>query len=239
MHDSALHIPSQLNGRHRHTYEAIFHKPAVHNLEWHDVRSLLEAIAEVSEGHNGALQISRNGQSMTFHPPKHKDVSPVEHLPELRRFLEQTSEAKAEPHAASTHVLVVIDHHEAKIYRADLAGSIPESLVPYDPHGYGKHLRTRGEETDGKRKPERKSYYEAVADTLKSADQIVLFGSGTGASSAMEELLAELRKHHGAVAERVIGTAVVDAHHETEDQLLARGREFFAAMDEPKTAAKS
>ena len=28
-----------LNGRHRHTWEAIFRHPAAYNLEWHDVRS--------------------------------------------------------------------------------------------------------------------------------------------------------------------------------------------------------
>ena len=35
--------PSDLDGHHRKTYEAIFRHPAAHNLEWHDVRSLLGA----------------------------------------------------------------------------------------------------------------------------------------------------------------------------------------------------
>ena len=42
--------PPHLNGRHQHTYEAIFRHPAAHNLEWHDVRSLLAVLAEVVEG---------------------------------------------------------------------------------------------------------------------------------------------------------------------------------------------
>jgi hypothetical protein len=39
-----LKAPPHLNGCHRHTYEAIFRYPASHNLEWHDVRSLLAAL---------------------------------------------------------------------------------------------------------------------------------------------------------------------------------------------------
>ena len=219
-----------LNGRHQHTYEAIFRHPAAHNLEWHDVRSLLAALADVAEGHNGALQVTRNGQTVTLHAPKHKDVASVEDLLAIRHFLEQSGEsAILPPVAPGTHLLVVIDHHEAKIYRTELHGAVPQQLVPYDPHGFGRHLRSDTEETDGKRKPERKSFYEAIAATLRGADRILIFGSGTGESSAMEQLLADLKHNHRDVAKHVVGSVVVDAHHLTEGQLLAQAREFFAS----------
>ncbi|QEL16811.1 hypothetical protein [Limnoglobus roseus] len=222
-------IPAHLNGRHERTYEAIFRHPAAHNLEWHDVRSLLDALAEVTEGSNGSLRVTRNGHETILHDPKHKNVTSVEDVLALRRFLEQSGVPAAQPPAtAASDLLVVIDHQEAKVYRTLLHGTVPEHLAPYDPHGYGRHLRSRNEETDGKRRPERKSYYEAVAATLRGADRIVLFGSGTGASSALDELVTDLRENHRDVAERVIGTAAVDAHHLTDDQLLARAREFFA-----------
>ncbi len=224
-------IPSHLNGRHQHTYEAIFRHPAAHNLEWHDVRSLLDALADVAEGSNGSLRVTRNEQTVTLHAPKHKDVATVDDLMTVRRFLEQSAEPDAPPPAAAAgHLLVVIDHHGAKVYRTVLHGAVPQHLVPYDPHGHGKHLHARNEETDGKRRPEQKGFYEAVAATLRGADNIVLFGSGTGESSAVEQLLADLRHNHPDVAERVVGTAVVDAHHLTEGQLLERAREFFATM---------
>ena len=57
---------------------------------------------------------------------------------------------------------------------------------------------------------------------------MLLFGSGTGKSSAMEQLLADLTAHHADVAGKVVGSVVVDAHHTTEGQLLARAREFYA-----------
>ena len=126
------------------------------------------------------------------------------------------------------HLLVVIDHQEAKVYRTEVQGVVPERITPYDPHGHGRHLHSAHEWTDGKSQPERKSYYEAVAKTLAGAGQVLLFGSGTGKSSAMDQLLADLTAHHADVAKTVIGSVVVDAHHTTEGQLLARAREFYA-----------
>ena len=129
---------------------------------------------------------------------------------------------------AAPHLLVVIDHQEARVYRTEVHGAVPVSMSPYDPHGYGKHLHSAHEWTDGKRQPERKSFYEAIAKTLRGAEQVLLFGSGTGRSSPMDMLLADLKAHHSDVAGKIIGSEVVDAHHTTEDQLLAKARDFYA-----------
>ena len=222
--------PSNLNGHHRHTYDAIFCHPVVHNLEWHDVRSMLAALAVVTEGHNGAIQVSRNGQLMTLHIPKHKDLATVDDLMSIRHFLEKSAEpATTPPMTAATHLLVVIDHQEAKIYRTELHGAVPQQIVPHEPHGFRRHLHSRANsETSGHREPELKSYYEDVAKCLKGAEQILIFGSGTGASSAMNELVADLKKNHADIAAKVIGSIVVDAHHTTENKLLTRARAFYA-----------
>lgn len=132
------------------------------------------------------------------------------------------------PVAPGLDLLVVIDHHEAKVYQTETPGSMPQQLTPYDPHGYGRHLRSDTEATDGKRKPERKSYYEAIAKTLHGADRILLFGHGTGESSAMVQLLADLKHNHADVAKCVAGSITVDGH-QTEGELLAQAREFFEA----------
>jgi hypothetical protein len=129
------------------------------------------------------------------------------------------------------HLLVVIDHHEARVYSNEVHGAVPMQLTPYDPHGYGRHLHSAHEWTDGKRQPERKSFYEAIAKTLRGAEQVLLFGSGTGRSSAMEMLVADLKAHHSDVAEKIIGSVVVDAHHTTEAQLLAKAREFYTEFN--------
>ena len=132
---------------------------------------------------------------------------------------------------AAVHLLVVLDHREARVYHTEIEGSVPVRITPFDPHGYGAHLHTSVEHTDGKSRSERKSFYEAIAKTLWGAEQILLFGSGTGKSSAMEQLVAGLTEHHADVAGKIIGTVKVDAHHTTESQLLAKARDFYAQFN--------
>ncbi len=138
---------------------------------------------------------------------------------------------KVEKSGSASHLLVVIDHREATIYHTEIHDSVPVRIVPFDPHGYGKHLHSAHEWTDGKRLPERKSFYEAVAKTLSGAEQVLLFGSGTGRSSAMEMLVSDLKAHHADVAKKIVGSVVIDAHHETEGQLLAKARDFYAELN--------
>ena len=146
----------------------------------------------------------------------------------IRRFLQESSDS---PVVATVEqgsdLLVVIDHHEARIYRSESPGSIPEKLVPYDPHGYGKHLRAKVPETSGRREPESKSFYEAVATTLRGAERILIFGTGTGESNAMDHLVTYLRHDHADLANHVVGTVVIDENHTTEGQILAKAREFL------------
>jgi hypothetical protein len=139
--------------------------------------------------------------------------------------------ASSDTTEAGPHLLVVIDHQEARIYRTEVHGAVPVRITPFDPHGFGRHLHSAHEWTDGKRQPERKSFYEAVAKTLRGAEQILLFGSGTGRSSAMEMLLDDLKAHHADVAAKIVGSVVVDAHHTTENQLLAKARDFYAEFN--------
>ena len=230
-HEPGPNVPAHLNGHHQHTYDSIFRHPVAHNLEWHDVHSLLVALADVSEGHNGSFHVTRNGQTITIHAHKHKDIASVVEVLAIRRFLECSSEpGQATARAQGVDLIVVIDHHETKIYRAELRGTIPERIEPYDPHGFRSHLHSKNPETAGRREPERKSYYEAIAKTLRGADSILIFGTGTGESSAMDQLLNELTQHHQDLVGHIIGSFVIDEHHTTEGQLLAKARETFERL---------
>jgi hypothetical protein len=222
---------TQLQGAQRRTYDAILQHPVARNLHWRDVRSMLNALAEVVEEPNGNLKVARGGQTLVLHPSRDKDVAEVEELMEIRHFLQRSGAAVPEAvTTAGAHLVVVIDHREARIYRADVHGSLPQRITPYDPHGFGRYLHFVQDESHGQRKPERKSYYEAVAKTLQGAESILLFGSGTGSSSAMDQLLAELKRRHRQIAERIAGCIVVDEQHLTENQLLAKAREFYAKI---------
>jgi hypothetical protein len=220
----------QLSGSHRTTYDAIFQHPISRNLIWRDVRSMLAALpGAAQEERNGTLKVTRNGHGVILHEPLRKNVTDIHELMQLRRFLENSEPTAESPMTDEAHLLVVIDHRLARIYRTERHGSVPQRVVPYDRSGGGRHLHYVQDDSNGQRVPEIKSFYEAVANTLQDADKILLFGSGTGASSAMEQLLAALKRDHKAIADRVVGCVVVDEPHLTEDQLLARAREFYAS----------
>jgi hypothetical protein len=222
-------MDQELSGHHRKTYEHLFQHPLPHNLQWREVWSMLGAVsgAEAVEDEKGNVKVARNGQTLLLHRPRGKDLADKKELLQVRHFLERSGVPKAAAGAAH-QMLVVIDHREARIYRTESSGSVPERITPYDPFGYGRDLHVKQDDSNGQRKPERKSFYDAVAKTLHGARQILLFGLGTGASSAMEHLLAELKLHHRELAERVVGSVAVDEHHLTEGQLLAKARELFA-----------
>ena len=224
-------MDSQLSGPHQKVYQHIFAHPMPHNLQWREVWSMLGAMKDVSavEDAKGNLKASRNGQTLMLHRPRGKDLADKQELMQVRHFLERSGGPAPKPVAAGTHLLVVIDHREARIYSADLHGTVPHRITPYDPFGFARDLHYNQDDSNGQRKPELKSFYEAVAKTLHGAKQILIFGTGTGASSAMEALLADLKKNHHDLAERVIGSVAVNEHHLTEDQLLAKAREMFKA----------
>jgi hypothetical protein len=205
------------------------------------VWSMLGTVADVQE-QNGTLKATRNGQALVLHRPRGKDLADLKELAQVRHFLERSgapAPAPASPPAAAdgTHLLVVIDHREARVYRTELRGSVPQRITPYDPRGDGRHLHYVEDDSNGQRKPERRSFYEAVAAALAGAEQVLVFGAGTGASSAMDQLLAELGRRHPELAKRVVGSVVVDEGHRTEDQLLAAARDFYAKLPAAKGGA--
>ena len=184
--------------------------------------------ATAVEESNGNLKVTRNGQTLVLHRPRGKDLADKKELMHVRHFLERSQTLVPVPATAGTHLLVVIDHREARIFTTEMHGSVPQKIAPYDPFGFDRDLHYNQDDSNGQRKPEQKSFYEAVAKTLQGAQKILMFGTGTGASSAMDQLLLDLKHNHHELAERVIGAIAVDEHHLTEDQLLAKAREMFA-----------
>ena len=85
-------MEAHLNNHHRDTVAKIFSHPASRNVEWREVRSLLEAIGTVTTRHDGKLEISVGPEREVFHPPKGKDVD-VQMLVDLRRMLGQAGYA--------------------------------------------------------------------------------------------------------------------------------------------------
>jgi hypothetical protein len=78
--------PAHLDGRHRDTLRQIFGHPVSHNIEWHAVMSLLEAVGTVTVGHDGKVDVKVGGEQEFLTPPRGKDVD-EQLVVDLRRML--------------------------------------------------------------------------------------------------------------------------------------------------------
>ena len=220
--------PAPLNGSQLRTYERIFQHPVSHNLGWHDVIGMFRQLGEVEVEANGNTKVTRNGQFMILHPQRTKDVAETEEVMALRHFLEMTETKAPEAAGEKAHWLVVIDHHEARLFRTEMSGAVPQQILPHKPADYFRHAHNSRDFSRGQEKPDPNSFFEPLARALVAAGQILIFGSGTGTSSEMDQFVAWLKQHHPELSARVIGSLVVDEHHLTEGQLLEKARDFYS-----------
>ena len=217
---------ASLTGSHLRTYQTIFQHPVSHNLEWRDVHALLRHLGEVTEEPNGNLKVARNGRVIVLNPPRTKDVETTDEVMALRHFIEK-SESPPPANEKDARWLVVIDHHEARIYRSPEAGTVAQLIRPHAPEDYFRHAHNSKDFSRGQEKPDPNSYFEPVAAVLNGAGQVLVFGTGTGTSNEMDQFLAWLKQHRAEVAKRIVGSVVIDEYHLTEAQILAKAREFY------------
>jgi hypothetical protein len=75
-----------LDGHHRATVEKIFNHQASHNIQWHDVLSLLQSVATVTEDKGGRYTVTLGAETQTFDAPRHHDID-EQQVVDLRRML--------------------------------------------------------------------------------------------------------------------------------------------------------
>ncbi len=187
-------------------------------------------VAHVSVEPNGSTRVTRNGQMLVLHPPRTKDVADMNEVMTLRHFLERSETTAPEAKSDDGPWLLVIDHRQARIFRSEMQGTTPHQLLPHEPADYFRHGPNSMEVSRGKEKPDPNSFFEPVAKALQAAGQILIFGTGTGMSSEMDQFIAWTKSHYPELAKRIIGSVAVDEHHLSEDQLLAKAREFYAGV---------
>lgn len=76
----------KLNGHHRATVEKIFQHPVSHNIQWHDVLSLLQSVGEVVEGHGQRYKVTLGTETETLEAPSEHDID-EQMVVDLRRML--------------------------------------------------------------------------------------------------------------------------------------------------------
>jgi len=227
--DAAAPNHSVLAGAHSETLEAIFRHPLVHNLEWNDVVALIKKIGGVDQKANNEATFEVAGERHRFHKPHTKDL-PGSEVIELRKFLQRAgwspeapTQSASDASPAAPSLMVVVDHHEARLYA--LSGTINEEskleIKPYDPHHFLHHLTHKDQSREqGQRAPEDPAYYERIAQALSAGGRIVVVGHGTGKSNAAHNLTEYLRSHHPETHRRIVRELVADLSSETPPQLL-------------------
>lgn len=80
--------PAHLSGHHRDTLLQIFQEPTGHNVEWHDVMSLLGAIGSIEERHDDMFVFRIGPDTEVLKRSDGKDID-GQQLVDLRRMLAQ------------------------------------------------------------------------------------------------------------------------------------------------------
>jgi hypothetical protein len=78
--------PQHIAGHHRDTLLQIFQHPTSHNVEWHDVISLLETVGSIEERHDDMFVFRIGEEREVLRRPKDKDMD-TQQLVDLRRML--------------------------------------------------------------------------------------------------------------------------------------------------------
>jgi hypothetical protein len=78
--------PVHISGHHRDTLLQIFQHPTSHNVEWHDVISLLETVGSIEQRHDDMFVFRIGEEREVLRRPKEKDMD-TQQLVDLRRML--------------------------------------------------------------------------------------------------------------------------------------------------------
>jgi hypothetical protein len=82
----------RLDNRHRNTLHQIFAHPVSHNVEWHAVLSLLDAVGTTEERHDGKVLVKVGSQEAFLDPPADKDID-AQMVVDLRHMLAEAGYA--------------------------------------------------------------------------------------------------------------------------------------------------
>ena len=235
---------THLDHHHRSTAQAILSHPVSHNIEWRDVLSLMEAIGDVSEEHNGKVKVRIGGETETLHRPSGKDIG-EQMVVDLRRMLGAagiTVAALAEPPDASAdpavtepsgQAILVISYHGADVYPTDASTGAPKRIVPEDPRGRLRTMHHKAGNPEGWYGRIEASWYADLAKALRPAAEVLIIGNGKGHSNGTLRFMQYLAEHDHDLMKRIVGSVETDDEDLTEAKILALARDFYGE-DSPR-----
>ena len=120
------------------------------------------------------------------------------------------------------HVIVWIDHQQAKIFEVSMDEA--ERVVLHSTHPH-QHLHHKANSGDSGHAPVDKAFLKSIAATLSTAGVILV----TGPASAKTELVAYIKAEHPDLFKKISGVEALD--HPTDGALVAFARRYFQAED--------
>ncbi len=79
-------MTENLGSHHLDTLNRLFAHPTSRNIEWREMKALLESIGAASEAPDGALRVTLGGETEVLRRPHGKDID-VQMVVDLRRML--------------------------------------------------------------------------------------------------------------------------------------------------------
>lgn len=226
---------AHLNGHHRKTLDRIFTHPAPHNIEWHDVISLLNHLGTATERHGGGYNVAIGAESLILARPHGHDVVDDE-LRHLSGFLTNAGLAPTgapppgEP-GLSDGWVVLIDHQQARLFAPGADPATPLVIRPDDGDGSRRRLEHRqgNDDHDGGHASEDEGYYRRIAADLADAPRIVVLSNGKGRANAGEYLIAYVQRHFPALAARIVASGTIDISKTSDGEAVAAGHALLIA----------
>lgn len=234
----------------RSTIEAFYQHPLSHNLEWSGVFTLFEKLGTVDRKSQNEIAFRIGGERHTVRTTHGKDLTTTEvmtfrHLLTRAGWAPRSSASdvglsapgnRAVDAAQSADLLVIIDHHEARLYHLDAQPPdlVAQIIEPYDPHHLLHHVSNNDQAREQRqRSPENHAFYENIAQAVSPAGAIVVVGHGIGRSSAAHQFMDFLHQHHATLARKIVSEVVADLSSLTAPQLLDLGRRALTAEPPP------
>jgi len=122
----------------------------------------------------------------------------------------------------SQHVVVWLDHQEARVVTVSPAG-FDESSV-HSPASHIHHHPKGGTEAH-EHPDDAKRFFHEIAQALASAEEVLVVGPST----AKLHFVKYVHKHAHALEPKIVGVETVD--HPSDGQLAAYARKYFLAAD--------
>jgi len=216
---------AQLTGANRRTYRRILHEPIATDLRRASVRSLLETLGQVKAGPAGGLHITRNGHRLALPGAAAQKTETRGALISLRKFLKRSEISPHVSNGREAHLLLVIGHHEARVYRSAMGESVPQQLLPSHHRSGAMHLDSTGKGT-----PPPDDAFEPIVEALRATGNILVFGESSASQREMDQFVMWLKERHADLADRIIGSMVLKHDQVPASSLLAKARDYHFRM---------